>query len=109
MAALLFALRRGGIQVQALWHQGGTARLVVDDPERTLTALGDFGIEAWLGDALGAELDPDAEAFERLLEGLADSGVGVEAAYSGPSLRPGRVRVILSVSDLKTALGLAVD
>jgi hypothetical protein len=109
LARLVEALGDGRIAIRAFQAERGKARMVVDDPERALAALRDAGIEGWLGEALSVAVPPDPKALGDLVERLSAAGVAVEAAYTGPWEGPGRVRMILVVSDLETSMALVAD
>lgn len=107
--ALLAALAEGRVRIRALLMEGGKARFVADDPERALAALREAGIEGWLGEALAIDAPADPAGIAGLVERLARAGVKVEAAYTGPAGTPTGGMVILSVSDLETALEIAAE
>ena len=103
-AALMGALGKGKIRLRACLSEAGTARLVVDDPERTLAALRDAGLEGWLGEAVSVDLPADPKVLESLVDKLEATGVEIEAAYTGTADGPGRAALILVVSDIEKSL-----
>lgn len=103
------ALGKEGVQIRAFHLEGDTARMVVDDPERALSALREARVEGWLGDALAVDLPDEPGAVGALLKKLLEAGVEIVGAYTAPTPGPDRLRLILTVSDLETSLEVGAD
>ena len=99
-------LAAAGVGIRALARQGTHLRLLSNDPDRALGALGEAGVEAWLGDALSVEVENRPGTVERIVARLLEGGIDVPAAYTGAARASGRTLLVLTCSDVEKALDL---
>ena len=99
LAGVTGAIGRAGVNVEAMTVFEGEVHVVVDDPEKAASALREAGYAVLEGEVLEVELDHTPGSLAKTTAGLAEAGINIDYAYSGPGDAPGRARMILAVSD----------
>ncbi len=107
MARLAEVLGAAGVNVEGFTVFEGQAHLLVDVPARAVEALREASYACFETEVLHLDLQHSPGAVARVARALADAGINVDYAYSGPGREPGRAAIVMVVSDLARALQVA--
>jgi hypothetical protein len=108
LAEVTRTLSRETINIRALsladTSDFGVLRIIVDDPEKCLTALKSNGFVAQVTDVVAVEVEDRPGGLARVLEALDREGVNVEYMYAYVEKRKENAIVICRIDDRERAL-----
>ncbi len=113
IATLAKAIKNKGIDVRAIsvfdTNEFGILRLVVDDPEKALTAVREAGYAAKISEVLAAELADKPGALYEIFSLFDEADINIEYIYSFVMRNNVKPLIILKVDRMDEAIKLLSD
>ncbi|MDP4109721.1 MAG: ACT domain-containing protein [Bacillota bacterium] len=110
LAEITDALARTGIEIRAFsiadTADFGILRLIVNDPEKALSALKENMMTVSVTKVIGAQIEDRSGSLNRVLQTLFDKGISVEYAYAFITRRENNAFVILRVENNEEAVSV---
>ncbi len=109
LTSLCSRLKRKKVTILGMCAPEGTGmmqvKIVVDDHLRAKEALDKSGMTCYFEEVLALDLDSRAGTLAGIAAKLSERGVNITSLYFTTPTRSSKTRIILSVSDIETAIG----
>ncbi|MEE9293101.1 MAG: ACT domain-containing protein [Acidobacteriota bacterium] len=107
LAQVAEAISKAGVNMRALAVFEGRAKIITESPEKGREALQKEGLFASIEDCLTVDIADSPGSLGEICASLAKAGVNIDYAYTGITQTPGKAVVVMVVSDLEKASGIA--
>ena len=110
LVEIMQLLAGAGVDIRALSMADtadyGILRMIVNDTDKALAALGTAGCVVSVTEVLGVAVSDVPGSFAAAVQALADNGVNLEYVYAFITPQPGYAYVVMRVTDNDAATGI---